>query len=203
MKNKENQKIKFYNNYINNYISAFSPKQLQKISKIESIIENKIIHKKFIFVCGNGGSAAVANHFLCDFNKGIKKSSNKKILPKVLSLSNSVEIITALANDESYEKIFVEQMINYSNSGDCLIVLSCSGKSKNILNIMKYARSKKIFVISLTGFNDSQKVKKLSNINFNVGIKNYGICEDIFQCIMHMISQSIRRNFSTKMHETL
>ena len=56
----------------------------------------------------------MANHFLCDFNKGIKKSSNKKILPKVLSLSNSIEMITALA--ESYEKVFVEQLMNYSNS---------------------------------------------------------------------------------------
>ena len=122
----------------------------------------------------------MANHFLCDFNKGIKKSSNKKILPKVLSLSNSIEMITALANDESYEKVFVEQLMNYSNSGDCLIVLSCSGKSKNILNIMKYAKEKQLVVISLTGFNESHMIKKLSNINLNIGIKNYGICEDIF-----------------------
>ena len=195
MKNKENQKIKFYKSYISNFSSAFSSKQLQKISKIETIIKSKIINRKFIFVCGNGGSAAVANHFLCDFNKGIKKSSNKKILPKVLSLSNSIEMITALANDESYEKVFVEQLMNYSNSGDCLIVLSCSGKSKNILNIMKYAKEKQLVVISLTGFNESHMIKKLSNINLNIGIKNYGICEDIFQSIMHMISQSIRVNF--------
>ena len=145
----------------------------------------------------------MANHFLCDFNKGIKKSSNKKILPKVLSLSNSIEMITALANDESYEKVFVEQLMNYSNSGDCFIVLSCSGKSKNILNIMKYAKEKQLVVISLTGFNESHMIKKLSNINLNIGIKNYGICEDIFQSIMHMISQSIRVNFSKKIHEIL
>ena len=68
---------------------------------------------------------------------------------------------------------------------------------------MKYAKEKQLVVISLTGFNESHMIKKLSNINLNIGIKNYGICEDIFQSIMHMISQSIRVNFSKKIHEIL
>ena len=59
MKNNDNQKIQFYKNYLNNYSSAFTLKQLQKISQIQKIIENKIKQKKFIFVCGNGGSASI------------------------------------------------------------------------------------------------------------------------------------------------
>ena len=196
MKNNDNQKIQFYKNYLNNYSSAFTLKQLQKISQIQKIIENKIKQKKFIFVCGNGGSASIANHFLCDFNKGVKESSRKKILPKVLSLSNSIEMITAIANDNSYEKIFEEQIVNYSSPGDCLIVLSCSGKSRNILKLLEFAKNKKLFTISLTAFSDNLKIKKLSNINFNAGIKNYGVGEDVFQSIMHMISQSIRKNYT-------
>ncbi len=196
MKNNDNQKIQFYKNYLNNYSSAFTLKQLQKISQIQKIIENKIKQKKFIFVCGNGGSASIANHFLCDFNKGVKESSRKKILPKVLSLSNSIEMITAIANDNSYEKIFEEQIVNYSSPGDCLIVLSCSGKSRNILKLLEFAKNKKLFTISLTAFSDNLKIKKLSNINFNAGIKNYGVGEDVFQSIMLMISQSIRKNYT-------
>ena len=195
MKKQNNQIIKFYKNYINQYTSAFSTKQLQKISNIQKIIEKKIKEKKFIFVCGNGGSASIANHFLCDFNKGIKETSKYKILPKVISLSNSVETITAIANDKSFEKVFEDQIANFSSPGDCLIVMSCSGQSKNILKLLKYAKNKNLFTISLTSFSNNLAIKKFSNINFNAAVKNYGIGEDIFQSIMHMISQSLRKNY--------
>ena len=68
---------------------------------------------------------------------------------------------------------------------------------------MKYAKKKRMFIISLTGFNKSPQVKNISNINFNVGVKNYGICEDVFQSIMHIISQGIRKNYSSKKNEIL
>ena len=193
MNNKNYKNLKFYLEYINKFYSVFSEEKLKQISLIQQKIENKIKNKNFIFVCGNGGSASIANHFLCDFNKGIKEASSKKIYPKVISLSSNVELITALANDISYEKIFEDQIENYATSKDCLITLSCSGTSKNIINVMKFAKKKGMYVISLTGFNSSNKVKKLSNINFNVGIKNYGICEDVFQSIMHIISQRIKK----------
>lgn len=203
MQSKRKNKIRFYRDYIDTYGSVFSEDKLQKILSIQNVIENKIKKKKFIFVCGNGGSASIANHFLCDFNKGIKYSSNKKILPKIISLSTNIELITATANDYSYEKIFKEQIENYATPNDCLITLSCSGNSKNIINVIKYAKKKRMFIISLTGFNKSPQVKNISNINFNVGVKNYGICEDVFQSIMHIISQGIRKNYSSKKNEIL
>ena len=82
------------------------------------------------------GSASIANHFLCDFNKGIRKHQVKN-LSKVISLSSNVELITALANDISYEKedqMKIMQLV--------LITLSCSGTSKNIINVMKFAKKK-------------------------------------------------------------
>ena len=78
MKKQNNQIIQFYKSYISQYTSAFSTKQLQKILNIQKIIEKKIKEKKFIFVCGNGGSASIANHFLCDFNKGVKLTISEK-----------------------------------------------------------------------------------------------------------------------------
>ena len=195
MKKQNNQIIQFYKSYISQYTSAFSTKQLQKISNIQKIIEKKIKEKKFIFVCGNGGSASIANHFLCDFNKGVKETSKYKILPKVISLSNSVEAITAIANDKNFDKIFEDQITNFSSPGDCLIVMSCSGKSKNILKLLKHAKNKNLYTISLTSFSNNLAIKKLSNINFNADVKNYGIGEDIFQSVMHIISQSLRKNY--------
>jgi D-sedoheptulose 7-phosphate isomerase len=170
---------------------------ISKLKIIENLLFEKIKKNKKIFVCGNGGSASIANHFLCDFNKGIKLSSNKKLKPKIISLSNNMETILAVANDISFNKIFSFQLDNYYTKGDIVILISCSGTSPNILDTLEYCRKKKIFTISLTGFAKT-KVKKKSNINLNLGIKNYGVSEDFFQIIMHMLSQSIRLKFHKK-----
>jgi D-sedoheptulose 7-phosphate isomerase len=191
MKNKD---IFFFRKYIDTVHSAYNTLDLKKLSYISSIINKKIKQKKNIFVCGNGGSASVANHFLCDFNKGIKISSKNSIFPKVISLTNSIEIITAIANDIDYKKIFTSQFENYASSSDLLIIFSCSGKSKNIIDLELYAAKKKITVIKFYGFAKNLK-KKNNEIIINLNVNNYGISEDIFQGLMHMISQNIRSNF--------
>ena len=96
---KNYQKGSFYSEYINKLNSCLNGMNLKTITLISDVLKKKILEKKNIFVCGNGGSASVANHFLCDFNKGIKLSSKKKLTPKIISLSNSVELITAIGND--------------------------------------------------------------------------------------------------------
>ena len=183
--------IESYLNKIKNAIENFDT---LKLKKIEDVIFNKIKKKNKIFICGNGGSASIANHFLCDFNKGIKLSSKHKIKPKIISLSDNVEMITAIANDLSFDKIFCFQLDNYYLKGDIVILLSCSGNSKNIINTLNYCKKKKIFTITLTGF-ANKNIQKKTNIHYNLGIKNYGISEDFFQIIMHMISQNIRLKF--------
>ena len=193
----------FYINYLKKLDNAFSKKQFVKIDKIQKILETKIKNQKNIFICGNGGSASIANHFVCDFNKGVKLSSKKRLKPKIISLTNNNEIITAIANDIKYDKIFTEQIENHISIGDCLIVMSCSGNSKNIVDVVKFAKKKQLYVISLTGFKKNNFVKKYSNLNLNVGIKNYGICEDVFQIVMHMMSQCIRSKFKKKISEIL
>ena len=115
------------NNYINNLKIGIEKLNLLKLKKIEDIIFKKIKEDKKIFVCGNGGSASIANHFLCDFNKGIKLSSKNKLKPKIVSLSNNIESILAIANDISFNKIFSFQLDNYYTKGDIVILLSCSG----------------------------------------------------------------------------
>ena len=88
----------------------------------------------------------MSNHFLCDFNKGIKLSSGKKLKPKVISLTNSIELITAISNDINYNKIFSFQLENYYKTGDVVFAVSCSGTSKNIIDLLKFAKSKNGFV---------------------------------------------------------
>jgi D-sedoheptulose 7-phosphate isomerase len=83
---------------------------------------------------------------------------------------------------------------NYYTKGDIVILLSCSGSSPNILDALEYCKKRKIFTISLTGF-AKKNIQNKANLNLNFEIYNYGISEDLFQIIMHMLSQSIRLKF--------
>ena len=186
--------MKHIKNYLKILKNGVNTLDVAKLQKIENIIFNKIKQNKKIFVCGNGGSASVANHFLCDFNKGIKINSNNKLKPKIVSLSDNMETILAVANDISFNKIFSFQLDNHYAKGDIVILLSCSGSSPNIIDTLNYCKIKKIFTISITGF-AKKNIQKKANTNLDLGIKNYGISEDFFQIIMHMLSQSIRLKF--------
>jgi D-sedoheptulose 7-phosphate isomerase len=186
--------IEFFKNYTTMLSSTLKLINYKKLHKIYKILDLAITNGNQIFTAGNGGSASIANHFLCDFNKGVKISSNKKLNPKIISLSNSIELITAISNDINYEKVFSFQLENYIKKNDCLIIFSCSGTSKNILEAIKVAKRHKIKIIFITGF----LKKKINNVNLHLdlGCKNYGITEDIFSSIMHMISQFIRYRFN-------
>lgn len=186
----------FFKNYIKNLNKTLNTINLNKLNLIYKTLEEKILNNNQIFVAGNGGSASVANHFLCDFNKGIKISSKNKLMPKVISLSNSIELITAISNDLSFKKIFSFQLNNYVKKNDCLILLSCSGTSKNIIQAISVAKKNKLKIILITGFLN----KKITGVDLhlNLNCKNYGIAEDIFSSIMHMISQYIRLKYSSK-----
>ena len=110
---KPNQKKKF-ESFLISYLDCLNlvSKKINK-KKIEIIAEEivKLIKKKKnIFIAGNGGSASIANHFICDFNKSIMISTNEKFKPRFFSLTNSSEMITALANDISFDQVFAKQI---------------------------------------------------------------------------------------------
>ncbi len=182
----------FYKDYSENFTNTLNNIDIDNLNKLYERLVKKIKNNKKIFIIGNGGSASVANHFMCDFNKGVKLSSKKKLIPKVISLSNSLEVITAISNDINYDEIFSSQLENYFSKGDLLLALSCSGKSKNILNAINFAKKNHLDTILITGF---AKKKMNDCLHIDLGIKNYGISEDIFSVLMHTISQYIRYNF--------
>lgn len=195
--NKKKIKIEdFIKSYKSQLVESVLNLDTNKLKQIIKILETTIVNNRTIFTCGNGGAASVSNHFLCDFNKGIKYFSNKFLKPRVISLSNSIENITAIANDENFEKIFENQLENYIGNGDLIFALSCSGKSKNILNVLKYAKKNNCKTILITGFN--KKKFKFVDIHLDINIKNYGISEDLFQAIMHISSQFIKFKHNKK-----
>jgi D-sedoheptulose 7-phosphate isomerase len=195
------KKNSFIRNYFDTLDKIYKKIDYAEILIITEILLEKIKKNKNIYVAGNGGSASIANHLLCDFNKGIKISSKNKLKPKIISLTSSIETITALSNDIGYEKIFSLQLENYYKKDDCLICFSSSGQSKNIINVINFAKKNKVTTILFQGFG---KLNKGINPDYvvNLNYKNYGITEDIFQSIMHAISQYIRLKFKSK-NETL
>jgi len=182
----------FFIDYNTKLAEALKDLHFTELEKITKFLEKSIKAKRKIFVCGNGGSASVANHFLCDFNKGIKLSSKKKIKPKIYSLVNSLELITAISNDLRYEDIFSFQLENFAKKDDLLITFSCSGSSKNIINVIKLAKKMKLKIICISGFG---KKNKFADLFINLNCKNYGVTEDIFSYIMHTTSQFIRSKY--------
>ena len=165
---------------------------VQKIDEITNILIKCYKDRKNLFVCGNGGSSAISNHFVCDHQKGV--GSDTTLLPKIISLSANIEIITAIANDIEFDEIYTYQLSRLANKGDCLLTVSSSGNSKNIISAIKWANNNNLKTISLNGFSGG-KANKLSNISLNVPSKNYGIVEDIHQSIMHIMAQSIKMKF--------
>ena len=185
----------YYKNYVN-----IKDQLLKKVNKkeLKNIIKEILIavkKQRNIFSCGNGGSASTAEHLSCDFSKQASTDTNLNI--KVFSLNSNVSLITAIANDISYDDIFSFQLNRFGKPNDILLLFSVSGSSKNIIKCAKLAKRKKIKIISFTGF-DGGKLKSLSKYNINFSTNNFGIAEDCHLSIMHFISQYIRNiNFKS------
>ena len=176
----------FLNKYWAELIESVKQIDLKSIEKISNNIIKTVKNKGTIYICGNGGSAAISNHYVCDYMKFLRQYSNLK--PKVVSLSSNIEIITAISNDISYDQIFKYQAENLFEKKDLLIIISSSGNSKNIKEVLKYANKKRVNVIGFSGF-DGGYLKKNSNISVHVPSKNYGISEDSHHILMHVILQ--------------
>ena len=121
---------------------------------------------KKILICGNGGSAAEANHLAAEFIVRLKPSNNRNALP-IISLCQNSSVLTACGNDIGFENIFSISLEALGSEGDVLIALSTSGKSKNILNVLDVSKKKKIISISLLG-KDGGAAKSLSDINITM-----------------------------------
>ncbi len=147
-----------------------------------------------VFSCGNGGSAAIANHMQCDHVKNVRTATD--LAPSVVSLSTNVELLTAVANDMGYENVFVYQLQSQGRPGDVLMAVSSSGRSPNIVRALTWARDYGLRTIALTGF-DGGSAKTVAEAAIHVDCTNYGIIEDMHQAIMHALAQYIRQSRMT------
>jgi D-sedoheptulose 7-phosphate isomerase/D-glycero-D-manno-heptose 1,7-bisphosphate phosphatase len=143
-----------------------------------------------VFSCGNGGSAAIANHLQCDHLKGVRTDTD--LTPRVTSLSSNIELITAVANDIGYEDVFAYQLQSQARPGDVVVAISSSGRSPNIVRALSWARSHEVATIALTGF-DGGDARTIADAAVHVDSANYGVIEDLHQAVMHLMAQYIRQ----------
>jgi D-sedoheptulose 7-phosphate isomerase len=138
----------------------------QDIIKAIKLIYLSLKKKGKIIICGNGGSAADAQHLVAEFIVRLRPKVNRRPLPAIV-LASDTSTITACGNDYDFGKIFSRPFIALANKRDVLIAISTSGNSKNILNVLKLAREMKIKSIGFLGCRGGQ-AKKMCNINLIV-----------------------------------
>jgi D-sedoheptulose 7-phosphate isomerase len=168
--------IKFLDKYFKdfkNLVDSNNNEIIKKLINLKKILINARKNKKKIIIFGNGGSASIASHFSVDLTKNAKIRCVN---------CNEADLITCFSNDYGYEH-WIEMAINYfGDKNDVLIVISSSGKSKNIINACTAAKKKKFSkIITLTGHSIKNPIKKLGNINLWVNSKAYNKIENIHQ----------------------
>lgn len=179
----------FADEYFQRITAAAATVDRSSIAAAGTLIADTIINGGRIYSCGNGGSAAIANHLVCDCLKGIRTGTTLK--PKVHSFSTTVELLTAIVNDIGSEEMFSFQLESMGEAGDLLIAISSSGSSPNIVRTIETARRMDIRTIAMTGFAGGQS-RLHADVSLHVDCENYGIIEDVHQSLMHILAQYTR-----------
>ena len=170
---------KFFEQYTKEYEELIKDKSNQKKIKLffRQILKIKK-NKNKIMIAGNGGSAAISSHFSVDLTKnaGIRCIN-----------FNESDLITCFSNDYGYHKWIEKALKFYGDKGDMIILISSSGKSKNMIEAANFAKKNNYFLITLTGFFGSNRLSKLGKINFVVNSKKYNHIENVHQYILLFI----------------
>ena len=162
-------------------LKTIEPKQVAKVGELLATAREEGRH---VFLCGNGGSAALASHVAVDLGKGASRNRKKRF--RVLSLTDNVPWITALSNDLSYDDVFVEQLMNFAGKGDVLLAISSSGNSKNVLKAVRYAKEAGCHTVGISGFAGG-KLKDLVDHHVLIKAEHMGLIEDGQMVVGHIL----------------
>jgi D-sedoheptulose 7-phosphate isomerase len=121
----------------------------EPVARLIGILDAARRDRRRVFVCGNGGSAATASHFV----SGLGKEGSPGSAPpfRALALTDNVAWLTALANDTAYSEVFVGQLRNHADAGDVLVAFSVSGRSPSVLRAVAWANEHGLVTVGITG----------------------------------------------------
>ena len=171
---KKHKDINFLKDYLNDFSKIIKPDNniIKKLIEVRDIFLKTSKKRGKILIFGNGGSAAIASHVSVDLTK------NAQI--RTVNFNES-DLITCFSNDYGYDR-WIEKTIDfYADRNDTLVLISSSGKSKNMINACKAAKRKKIKVISFTGHAKNNPLSKIVNLSLWVNSKAYNFIENTHQ----------------------
>jgi D-sedoheptulose 7-phosphate isomerase len=172
---------------------------VNEIQALADAIYESYVKDRFVFICGNGGSGSNASHFCEDLGKSTLRREDfdndaKKRL-KVLSLTDNTPYILAWANDEGFDRVFVEQLKNLASPGDLLIAISGSGNSPNVLRAVEWANRRGLRTFGCTGFSGG-KLKNLAQQCLHVPLDDMGMVESIHLTVFHWVLDHLHARIS-------
>jgi len=184
---------KFSDDYLNYISELISQLDRNNISQFVDHVLQVRDNKQTIFFLGNGGSASTASHFVNDISLGSRQFENPF---RAISLCDNQAVITAIANDDGYENIFLQQLQTQAKTGDSMVCISASGNSQNLIKAVEWSKVNGIYTISLTAF-DGGYLKQHTDLNLHVPTKigEYGPAEDLHMVICGLIGSYFRALF--------
>ncbi len=179
------KELEFSEAYRNKLVEVLGALDVSKVRQAIGWLRQARDEGRQIFVCGNGGSASTASHFVCDMVKGASYGRERRF--RILALTDSLPTITAYSNDVAYDVVFVEQLKNFARPGDVVMALSGSGNSENVVRAVEYANSAGCRTIALTG-RDGGRLGPAAQLEINVPESHMGRIEDAHMVVCHMIA---------------
>ena len=177
-------------------VSAYFAQLAQVIGKLDlaavdraiALVRDAWTDRRKILVCGNGGSALTASHYINDWNKMAYLSTGRPF--RGVSLSDNMGLMTAYSNDLSYADVYSEQLKNLMDPGDLVIAVSGSGNSENVVRAVSWANENGGVTLAVCGY-DGGKIKKLAQHALHVPSFDMQICEDLHFVFGHMVMKSL------------
>ena len=177
--------------YLSRLGEALDRVDRQALNEIMNVLEAARLDGRGVFVMGNGGSAATASHFVCDFNKGISMSKDCRY--RMMCLNDNVPSLMAIANDLSYDDIFLEQLKNFLREGDVVLGISGSGNPENVIRALRWAAENGAVTVGFTGY-DGGSVKQICRYNLHIPLNDMQIVEDLHlianHCMMKILCEA-------------
>ncbi len=185
------ENTEFITDYLQKHQRVISSLPHEQIKQLIVLYKKALDENRQIFVCGNGGSAANASHFITDLSKGASDKLNRRF--RGMSLNDNTAWMTALGNDYAYDDVFVRQLMNFAQPGDLLMVMSVSGNSPNLIKAVDWARKAGVFTIALVG---KQRGKLADTADFVIIVEDthFGRVEDAHMGICHLICYAFMEN---------
>ena len=180
--------------YLERVSREFEKVDLDELQALSDAIYDAYRQGRFVFICGNGGSGANASHFCEDLGKSTlnREDFDNDAMPrlKVMSLTDNTPYILAWANDEGYDRIFVEQLKNFASAGDVLVAISGSGNSPNVLRAVEWANRMGLKTFGITGY-DGGKLRRLAHQAVHVPLDDMGMVESIHLVLFHYVLNDV------------